>query len=143
MTVELLLRLARVEDQSGDLMRDGQHGCHAGFLTPGGMTSRHILDVICSLCREGCQFAPSPGEAIIGPGTTHHGPFGRIEVLNSLNGRWCLSRACLLAPGARRGGQSREVCDLGTGGRKGIVRHSCHRAAHRALGPLTSFSDGR
>ena len=45
-------------------------------------------------------------------------------------------------PGARRGGQSREVCDLGPGDRKGNVRHS-RIAPHHALGPLTSFSDGR
>ena len=35
-----------------------------------------------------------PGEAITGPGTGRHGPFGRIDVLNSPNGRYCLSRAC-------------------------------------------------
>jgi hypothetical protein len=27
-----------------------------------------------------------PGEAITGPGTGRHGPFGRIDVLNSPNG---------------------------------------------------------
>jgi hypothetical protein len=58
--------------------------------TPGAVSSRHILDVICSAL---------PGEAITGPGTGRHGPFGRIDVLNSPNGRWCLSRAC--SPSAR------------------------------------------
>src|SRR5580704_13081832 len=40
---ELLIRLARVEDQPGDLVRDGQNSHHAGFLGfPGVARRRHV-----------------------------------------------------------------------------------------------------
>jgi hypothetical protein len=65
---ELLIRLARVEDQPGDLVRDGQDIHHAGFLgfpgvaqrrhvavtvslRPGGVNRHHTVRVICPLRR--------------------------------------------------------------------------------------------
>jgi len=52
--------------------------------------------------RRGGRLAPSPGKAITGPGSGHHGPFGKIDVLNSPNGPWCLSPATVFSRLARR-----------------------------------------
>ena len=75
--------------------------------------------------RRGGRLAPSPGKAITGPGTRHHDPFGRIDVLKSPNGPWCLSRACLLPPGPAPAGAV------------------CARCARRASGSSRAGRAGR
>jgi hypothetical protein len=58
------------------------------------------------LCPQGLPPRTVAGRGGHRYGTAHPGPFGIIEVLPIPNGRWCLSRVCLLPPrpGASQGG---------------------------------------
>jgi len=88
----------------------------------GRVSSHHIPGVICSALpeeRPGCTVA---SKAITDPGTGHHGPFGRIDVLKGPDGRWCLHGPALSLTPRRQPGRSAHDAQASLGGARLVQR---------------------